>query len=31
MMTYMAGGKQYLVIPVGGRGEPSGLVAMTLP
>lgn len=31
MMTYMAGGKQYLVIPVGGRSEPSGLVAMALP
>jgi len=32
-MTYMAGGKQYLVIPCGGRSrrDPATLVALTLP
>ena len=32
-MTYMSGGKQYLVVPVGGRGrrDPAGLVALALP
>jgi quinoprotein glucose dehydrogenase len=30
-MTYMAKGKQYIVIAVGGRGEPAELVALALP
>lgn len=30
-MTYMAKGKQYIVIAVGGRGEPAELVALSLP
>jgi quinoprotein glucose dehydrogenase len=30
-MTYMANGKQYIVIAVGGRGEPAELVALALP
>ena len=31
LMTYMASGKQYVVIPIGGRRQPSGLVALSLP
>jgi quinoprotein glucose dehydrogenase len=31
IITYMEDGKQYIVIPVGGRRDPSGLVALTLP
>ena len=30
-MTYMAGGKQYIVMPTGGRGEPQKLIALSLP
>jgi quinoprotein glucose dehydrogenase len=30
-MTYMAKGKQYIVIAVGGRGEPAELVALAEP
>lgn len=30
-MTYMVGGKQYLVVAVGGRGHPAELIALTLP
>jgi quinoprotein glucose dehydrogenase len=30
-MTYMYGGKQYVVVPVGARGKPAELVALTLP
>ena len=30
-MTYMANGKQYIVIAVGGTGYPGELVAYTLP
>ena len=31
LMTYLAGGKQYLVVPVGGRGRPAELIALSLP
>ena len=31
LMTYLSGGKQYIVVPVGGRRDPSGLVALSLP
>ena len=30
-MTYMHEGKQYIVVAVGGRGYPAGLVALALP
>ncbi|PWU07254.1 MAG: hypothetical protein C5B51_10385 [Terriglobia bacterium] len=30
-MTFMAGGKQYLVVPVGGRGYGAGWIAFALP
>jgi quinoprotein glucose dehydrogenase len=30
-MSYMAAGKQYIVVPVGDRGTPPELVALTLP
>jgi len=30
-MSYMYGGRQYIVVGVGGRGYPAGLVALTLP
>ena len=30
-MTYMAGGKQYVVIPTGGAGKPQRLLAYALP
>jgi quinoprotein glucose dehydrogenase len=30
-MSYLAGGKQYIVIPIGGASEPSELVALSLP
>jgi quinoprotein glucose dehydrogenase len=30
-MTYMAKGKQYIVLAVGGRGEPAELVALSQP
>jgi quinoprotein glucose dehydrogenase len=30
-MTYMANGKQYVVLPVGATGIPAELVALTLP
>ena len=30
-MTYMANGKQYIVVAVGGRGEPAELVALSEP
>jgi quinoprotein glucose dehydrogenase len=31
LMTYFAGGKQYVVVPIGGRGRPAELVALSLP
>ena len=31
LMTYFAGGKQYVVVPIGGRGRRAELVALTLP
>lgn len=30
-MSYLAAGKQYIVIPIGGASEPSELVALSLP
>lgn len=30
-MTYMVGGKQYIVVAVGARNQPAELVALTLP
>jgi quinoprotein glucose dehydrogenase len=30
LMTFMSEGKQYIAIPVGGRQEPGGLVALAL-
>ena len=30
-MTYLAKGKQYIVVAVGGRGEPAELVALSQP
>jgi hypothetical protein len=30
-MTYLAKGKQYIVVAVGGRGEPAELVALSEP
>ena len=30
-MTYLHGGKQYLVVPLGGRGHEGELVALALP
>jgi quinoprotein glucose dehydrogenase len=30
-MTYLAKGKQYIVVAVGGRGEPAELVALAAP
>ena len=30
-MTYMAGGRQFIVVAVGGSGDPGELVAFTLP
>jgi len=30
-MTYLADGKQFIVIPVGGANIPAELVALTLP
>ena len=30
-ITYMAGGKQYIVVPIGGRDEPAEWVALALP
>ena len=30
-MTYMHEGRQYVVVSVGGRGEPAQLVAFALP
>ena len=30
-MTYMHGGKQYVVLPIGGNGHPGSLVALALP
>ena len=31
LMTYFAGEKQYIVVPVGGRGRPAELIALSLP
>jgi quinoprotein glucose dehydrogenase len=31
LMTYMARGRQYIVIPVGGANIPAELVALSLP
>ena len=30
-MTYFAGGKQFIVVPVGGANMPAELVALSLP
>jgi quinoprotein glucose dehydrogenase len=30
-MTYMAGGRQYIVVAIGGANEPAELVALSLP
>jgi quinoprotein glucose dehydrogenase len=30
-MTYMAGGKQYVAVPIGGNGKPAKIVALALP
>ncbi len=30
-MTYLANGRQFIVVAVGGRGEPAELVALTTP
>jgi hypothetical protein len=30
-MTYMAAGKQYVVVAIGGRNHPPELVAFALP
>jgi quinoprotein glucose dehydrogenase len=30
-MTYMAAGKQFIVIPIGGASQPAELVALGLP
>lgn len=31
LMTYMAQGRQYIVVPVGGSNIPAELVALSLP
>ena len=31
LMTYFAGEKQYIVVPIGGRGRPAELIALSLP
>ena len=31
LMTYLAGDKQYVVVPIGGRGRPAELIALSLP
>jgi quinoprotein glucose dehydrogenase len=31
LMTYFAGDKQYVVVPIGGRGHPAELIALSLP
>jgi quinoprotein glucose dehydrogenase len=31
LMTYVAGGKQYVVVPIGGANLPAELVALSLP
>ena len=30
-MTYMAEGKQFIVIPIGGANRPAELIALSLP
>jgi hypothetical protein len=30
-MTYMVNGKQFIVVSVGARGQPSEYVALSLP
>jgi quinoprotein glucose dehydrogenase len=30
-MTYMVDGKQFIVLPIGGAGQPAELVALRLP
>jgi hypothetical protein len=30
-MTYMAGGKQYVVVTIGWRGVPAEMIALALP
>ena len=30
-MTYMVDGKQFIVLPIGGAGQPAALVALRLP
>jgi hypothetical protein len=30
-MTYMVGGKQYIVMPTGGANLPAELIALALP
>ncbi len=31
MITYMAGGRQYIAVPIGGASQPAELVALRLP
>jgi len=31
LMTYFAGERQYVVVPIGGRGRPAELIALSLP
>ena len=31
LMTYFAGEKQYIVVPIGGRGRQAELIALSLP
>ena len=31
LMTYVTGGKQYVVVPIGGGNLPAELVALSLP
>jgi hypothetical protein len=30
-MTYMSGGRQFIVVPVGAKDHPAELVALALP
>jgi hypothetical protein len=30
-MTYLAGGKQYIVVGIGGREQPAEWIAFSLP
>ena len=31
LMTYLAGGRQYIVVPIGGGNLPAELIALSLP